>query len=303
MLSSSRELPPVKSLVAFEAAARNASFSEAAKELNVTRVAISRQIKLLEYTLGIPLFIRGRNSVTLTRQGRRLGNVVSRSFESIVAAIELLKNTSNKNLITIATTSGVSTYWLMPTIGSYREIDPSADFRMLVSHELINLVQSGVDISIRYGEGNWPGINSVLLQRQMVRPVCSHSFLARYGPFEELEDLLKVPLLEFETAFDASSSWPSFFRDTATLMTGTPRMSSYDTYINFVQSVLDGQGVGLLGTPLMAKFLESGVLVEAVEVPPVPQRGYYLCRPEGAQSSERVTKFYDWLLQELGASE
>ena len=164
MLSSSRELPPVKSLVAFEAAARNASFSEAAKELNVTRVAISRQIKLLEYTLGIPLFIRGRNSVTLTRQGRRLGSVVSRSFESIVAAIELLKNTSNKNLITIATTSGVSTYWLMPTIGSYREIDPSADFRMLVSHELINLVQSGVDISIRYGEGNWPGINSVLLQ-------------------------------------------------------------------------------------------------------------------------------------------
>jgi DNA-binding transcriptional LysR family regulator len=300
MAYSSRKLPPVKSLLAFEAAARNISFSEAGKEMNVTRVAISRQVRQLEETLGIKLFVRGQSNVELTRAGRRFGLVVSRGFEAIVEEVEAIKNTSDERLITIATTSGVSTYWLMPTIGRYREIDPSVDFRLLVSHDLINLVQSGVDIAIRYGEGNWSGIKSQLLQRQMVMPVCSQKFLASHGPLTKLEDLLSAPLLDFETAYDASSSWPNFFRDMGAAMTTTPRMSSYDTFVNLVQAVIDGQGVGLMGLPLMQSFLESGVLVKAVDVPAVPQRGYYLCQPSGVTASEAVNRFHEWIQQELG---
>ena len=296
----SRKLPPVKSLLAFEAAARNISFSEAAKELNVTRVAISRQVRQLEDTLGIKLFVRGQSNVELTRTGRRLSLAVTRGFQAIVEEIEAIENTSEERLITISTTSGVSTYWLMPIIGRYREIDPTVDFRLLVSHDLINLVQSSVDIAIRYGEGNWSGTQSELVQRQMIMPVCSKSFLAKHGPFHKLEDLLTAPLLDFETAYDASSSWPSFFRDAGAAMAVTPRMSSYDTYINFVQAVLDGQGVGLLGPPLMQNFLESGVLVKALDVPPVPQRGYYLCQPTGVSASVAVNRFHGWLKTELG---
>ena len=77
-------------------------------------------------------------------------------------------------------------------------------------------------------------------------------------------------------------------------------MSSYDTYINFVQAVLDGQGIGLLGPPLMQNFLESGVLVKALDVPSVPQRGYYLCQPTGVSASDAVNRFHEWLKAELG---
>lgn len=300
MAYSSRKLPPVKSLVAFEAAARNISFSEAAKELNVTRVAVSRQVRQLEDTLGIKLFVRGRSSVELTRTGRRLSLAVTHRFQAIAEEIEAIKNTSEERLITISTTSGVSTYWLMPIIGRYRKIDSTVDFRLLVSHDLINLVQSSVDIAIRYGEGNWSGTRSKLVQRQMIMPVCSQSFLAKHGPFHSLEDLLTVPLLDFETAYDASSSWPNFFRDAGALMTTTPRMSSYDTYINFVQAVLDGQGIGLLGPPLMQNFLDSGVLVKALDIPPVPQRGYYLCQPTSVSASDAANRFHRWLQAELG---
>jgi len=266
----------------------------------VTRVAVSRQVKLLEGALNIKLFLRGRRHVELTREGRKLSRVVSNSFQSIADELESIQNASDERLITLATSSGVSTYWLMPTIGRYRAIAPQVDFRLLVSYDLLNLVQSGVDIAIRYGQGNWQGVQSQLLQRQMIFPACSQSFMKRYGPFEKLEDLLKVPLLDYEAAADESSFWPGYFRDMGLSTPSFPRMSSYDSYINFVQAVLDGQGVGLMGPPLMQEFLDSGVLVRALDVEPLSQRGYYLCQPKGVAVPENVRHFHQWLSEELG---
>ncbi len=285
--------------MAFEASARNLSFTEAAKELNVTRVAISRQVKQLEHYLGFELFARGQSSIKLTRAGRRLSRTVHQGFQSIIDEIDSIENTKEDSLITIATTSGVSTYWLMPNIGRYRRINPKADFRLLVSHELVNLVQYDVDIAIRYGTGNWPGTTSVLLQRQQILPLCSQAFYNRYGPFEAVDDLANVPLLEFESAFDPSSIWINYFRDKGSVLGSRIRMSSYDSYINLVQAVLDGQGIGLLGAPLMQQFIESGVLIPAIHTESLPQHGYYLCQPDGASPSRTVAEFRDWLENEL----
>ena len=112
-----RRLPPPKSLLAFEASARNLSFTEAAKELNVTRVAVSRQVKQLEAHLGLELFVRGRSSIKLTRTGGRLSRAVNQGFQSIVDQIDAIEHTKEDSLVTIATTAGVSTNWLMTNIG------------------------------------------------------------------------------------------------------------------------------------------------------------------------------------------
>lgn len=298
-----RKLPPPRSLLAFEAAARNVSFTEAAKELNVTRVAVSRQVRQLEQFLGFDLFTRQQSNIELTLAGRKLSRVVSNGFQAIVEEIETIENTSDNSLITIATTAGVSTYWIMPNIGRYRRINPNADFRLLVSHDLINLVQSDVDIAIRYGSGNWPGATSIRLQRQKIVPLCSQAFHSKYGPFESLQALTQAPLLDFESAYDPSSSWPNYFRDMGKVLGSGLRMSSYESYNNFVQAVLDGQGIGLLGPPLMQQFMDSGVLVKALDVDLLPQHGYYLCQPIGATPSQTVVGFRDWLIEEMSESE
>lgn len=299
MSLSSTRFPPPNALLAFEASARNESFTEAAKELKVTRVAISRQVKQLENSLGFELFTRGQRSVQLTTAGRRLSRVSSTAFQSIIDEIDALKSSNDDRLITFATTSGISTYWLMPRIGRYREIDPDADFRLLTSYDLINLVESNVDIAIRYGDGIWPGVNATLLQRQLIFPACTQAFVNKYGPFNNLKALSKVSLLNYETAADPSSSWPNYFRDMGEVLGDSPRMSSYASFINFVQAVLDGQGVGLLGSPLMQQFLDSGVIVPAIDIAPLPQRGYYLCKPDGITPSSTVDQFCNWLLDEL----
>lgn len=294
-----RKLPSPRSLLAFEAAARNMSFTEAAKELNVTRVAVSRHVSQLEAHLEIQLFQRQQSRIELTRAGKRLARAAYQGFQMIVDELEAINSANDDALITIATTSGVSTYWIMPNIGRYRLIAPSVDFRLLVSHEIINLSKSDVDLAIRYGTGNWAGANCTLLCRQTILPLCSQSFYRRYGPFNHLEDLLEVPLLDYEAARDPSSAWPNYFRDMGKNMKTNARMSSYESYINFVQAVLDGQGVGLLGEPLMKQFMDSGVLVPALDIEPLPQMGYYLCQPEGATSTKVVDDFRSWLMAEL----
>lgn len=300
---SSAKFPPPNALFAFEAAARNESFTEAAKELDVTRVAISRQVKQLECFLELDLFTRGQRSIQLTAAGRRLSHISSSAFQSIIDEIEAVKSTSDDKLITFATTSGISTYWLMPRIGRYRDIAPDADFRLLTSYDLINLVQSNVDIAIRYGDGIWPGVTATLLQRQRIFPACTPAFLNKHGPFNSLESLSNAPLLNYEAAADPSSNWPNYFRDMGEILDDSPRMSSYESFINFVQAVLDGQGVGLLGTPLIQQFIESGVLVPAIDVEPLAQRGYYLCTPVGVTPSATVSRFCDWLQGELSDGE
>lgn len=299
MVMSSSKIPPPNALMAFEAAARNESFTEAARELEVTRVAISRQVSLLEKFVGTDLFSRKQSSVRLTEAGRRLSRTVSVSFQTIMDEVDAIQSSGEDRLITIATTAGVSTYWLMPRIGRYREIDPEADFRLLVSHELINLVQSNVDIAIRYGDGDWAGVDATLLRRQSILPACSQLFLKKHGPFGSFEALAEVPLLDYESAVDPTSKWSNYFRDMGARYDASPRMSSYQSYINFVQAVLDGQGVGLVGPPLMQQFFDSGVLVPALDVVPLEQRGYYLCIPTGVSPSDTVKQFSGWLQHEL----
>ena len=155
------------------------------------------------------MFSRGRSSITLTRVGRHLARTVHDGLRSIVDEIESIENTREDRLITIATTSGVSTYWLMPVIGRYRQIDPRADFRLLVSHDLVNLVQQDVDLAIRYGTGNWTATTSVLLQRQQILPLCSQAFdLDQLLPRQGERDWQPDPneLLRFLYQFRAGSS-------------------------------------------------------------------------------------------------
>lgn len=265
----------------------------------MSRVAVSRQVRQLELQLGFDLFVRGQSHVELTRSGKRLSHVISGAFQSIFDEIDTLTNASTDNLISISTTAGVSTYWLMPVIGKYKRIRPNVNFRLLVAQEIINLVASDVDVAIRYGSGSWPGTVSTLLQPNWVSPLCSRAFLATHGPFKSLADLRHVPLLEYEVAVDPTSSWGAYFHHVGVSGGPPTAMSTYDSFVNFVQAVLDGQGVGLLGPPLMEQFLAAGILVPVLEAPRVQQGSYFLCQPDGATPSQSVREFKDWLLREL----
>lgn len=114
MLKKRNVLPPLDYLVAFESAAKLASFARASEQLNLSKTAISRKIRLLERHYDVPLFVRGHRSVTLTAQGAVLLTSVNKSLTILRDASEEMLSQHRANTVTLAATNSVAALWLMP---------------------------------------------------------------------------------------------------------------------------------------------------------------------------------------------
>ena len=292
-------LPPVRALVAFEAAARNLNFTRAAEELVVTRVAVSRQVKRLEQYLGVPLFVREPRRLRLTEAGQRLYRVVNLGFHQIMEVTRELTRESTSNIITLTTTPGFSIYWLMPRIGTFRRAHPELDFRISTETDLADLARGGIDLAVRYGSGDWPATESRLIGYQEVVPTCSPGYFRRRAPLRRPHELLNENLLHFDAAYDRGSTWAKWFLDHDVAYRDEHRQSRFTDFVNLVQALLDGQGIALVGPPILQQFYDNGMLIPALDVPSVSLKGYYLVWPTRSPVSAATRKFMDWVDAEI----
>ena len=180
-----RRLPPLSALRAFEAAARHESAKQAAEELSVTATAISHQIRALEESLGVALFLRKPRQLELTMAGRELQQVLESAFDSIGAAVERLSAAPRRHAVTLSTTPAISVRWLLPWVCLLRDSHPHIDLRIHASHEPVALDGVTADIAIRYGDGRWPGLVAEKLFDNTFVPACS--------PLLELHDVTDLP--------------------------------------------------------------------------------------------------------------
>ena len=173
-----RRLPPVNSLVVLEAAGRQLNFTRAGEELALTQSAVSRQIQLLEQHLGAAMFQRqGRTcSSPATARGctarspwASTTSPTSRSTSAGIAATGEL---------TVATSVTFASYWLMARLAQFRSQHPEIELRLVASTKLHDLVAAGVDIAIRYGSGDWDGLEAIRIFDNEIWPVCAPAYLA-----------------------------------------------------------------------------------------------------------------------------
>ena len=126
-----RQLPPLKALRAFEAAARHGSFTEAAKELSLTQGAISYQVRQLESKLEIDLFQRSARLVTLTGSGQSLYRTVHRLFRELEDEINSISPGREPLILTISfwldctDTLASSSFHSLPTSSGVVTTQPS----------------------------------------------------------------------------------------------------------------------------------------------------------------------------------
>ena len=172
-----KTLPPTNSLVVFEAAARHMNFTRAARELDVTQSAVSRQIQLLEDHLGIALFQRQSRGLVLTREGERLHRAVAMGLEHIANVAADLRRNRGPGELTVATSVTFASYWLMARIAKFRAAHPEIELRLYASSPVYDLAAEGIDIAVRYGAGEWPGVEATRLFGDEIWPVCSPRYL------------------------------------------------------------------------------------------------------------------------------
>ncbi len=187
--------PPFAALRALEAAARHLNFTRVAEELNVTQSAVSHQIRHLEELWGLKLFDRPPRGLVLTRAGQALAPVVRQFLEDLEQMLGTLQTENKRAPLRVDMLQSFSVKWLVPRLGRFHDEHPDIDIWISTHDELIDFATQDVDVAIRLGQGEYPGLHSTLLLREYVFPVCAPSFAERHKPLNEPADLLNHPLL------------------------------------------------------------------------------------------------------------
>jgi len=276
----------------FNVVARHLSFTRAADELNLTKGAISYQIKQLETELGFEVFTRQHRGIVLTEKGNKLwlaSQVALRDLDREIASLQ----EATPGRITI----GISTYfasrWLSPRLMTFITGHPRTGLRLQPLIDLIDLAPHGIDMAIRWGKGDWTDLEIEPLFSCPAFPTAGATIAQRVSGQGLEAALADLPLLQDR---DGSSAWRDW-HDAAGLRYRATRDDLVVPDPNVrVQAVIDGQGVAL-NDSLLAAELSAGQLFRISAVA-LDAYGYYLAYPKGALSNPSLSAFRDWILSE-----
>src|SRR4051794_12260889 len=199
-----RRLPALNALKAFEAAARHESFTRAAEELCVTQGAVSHQVKALEAELGLKLFVRERQRLAITEQGREYLAVLRDAFDRIALGTERLKQRQTSGVLTVSTSPDFAAKWLVNRLGRFSEAHPEIDLRISATLHHVDFAREDVDVAVRHGEGDWPGLDAVRLSPEQLFAVCSPKLMAGARGICRPAHVLKRPPLHLDDRKDWS---------------------------------------------------------------------------------------------------
>lgn len=296
-----RRLPSINALVAFEAAGRHCNFSRAAEELHVSQAAVSRQIRQLEEQLDTALFERLHRSVRLTAAGERLHGAVSYGFDGISDAITRIERERQVDHVGIAANNAIAFYWLRPRIAAYRRKDPSLEPAVYAADADPGFDTEGIDIAIRYGDGEWPDAHVERLFAETIFPVCSPDYLRSMPSLRAPADLLDTTLLYMDPQGPDWVTWSEWLRAQGEeVESPLPPGPMFNSYPVLLQAAIDGQGMALGTAELLDTFLEDGTLARPLAEAYRTGRGYYLALPARRPTSPRVQSLYDWLMESVG---
>ena len=292
-----RRLPPVNSLVVLEAAGRLLNFTRAGEELGLTQSAVSRQIQLLEQHLGAAMFQRQGRHLQLTRDGARLHRAVTMGLDHIADIAVDIRRHRGTGELTVATSVTFASYWLMARLAEFRSQNPDIELRLVASTKLHDLVAAGVDIAIRYGSGEWEGLEAIRIFDNEIWPVCAPSYLAGRPKLARVEQLLDETLLHLGQ-FDRNwVTWQAWLSAQGVKAGARKRGLEFDNYLVLLQAAVRGEGIALCGGRLAEDFIARGDLMRPIEATLTSDRAFYILYPSGIRLSAAAVKFRDWLIE------
>ncbi|MFN7024056.1 MAG: LysR substrate-binding domain-containing protein [Pseudorhizobium sp.] len=290
-------LPPLNPLRAFEAAARLASVSAAARELRVTHGAVSHQLKALESALDTVLFERGGKRLKLTAAGALLLPAVTQAFNGIASATAQMKRPATTGDLSITCVPALLSFWIVPRLSSFTDQYPDVTLKLSASNDAGHLHSSDVDVCILYGDGNWPDVWTRLWSNLNLFPVASPTLL-NSRPLRSIRDLGDHVLLHGDSDGREWNTWLAAAEGEA-----VPRRRQHfmgDARFS-TEAALQGQGVALGDTITAAKLIAEGELLVPFDLSvPANDAFYVACRHE-MRAAPIVRVFIEWLFASLDA--
>lgn len=291
------QLPPLPAVRVFEAAARLGNFTRAAEELGMTQAAVSYQIKLLEERVGTPLFIRKARQVTLTETGSALAGQATQAF-ALLSEAYLSARGGAAGQLSISTMQTFASNWLSERLGLFQQAHPEIVVTLDTSSRMIDLTKENIDIGIRVGIGEWPGLTSHFLFKGDYTPMLSPGLAESVGGVTEPADLYKVPLLGHTDPW-----WVTWFRAAGTEFRPEIVRPGPTLGAQFYEAVaaIAGQGAAILTRNLYQSHIADGRLIQPFEIMGTDDHSYWLVYATSRRNMPKIRLFRDWLLAQTQA--
>ena len=292
-----RQLPPLNSLRAFEAAARHMSFTKAAEELHVTPAAVSHQVKALEDQLGTVLFRRLTRGLALTHEGRAYLPGLTDGLDRLSKATDRVRWRGLAGTLKVSVIPSFGLRWLVPRLGDFRRRYPEIDVVVFAQMESVDFTRSDVDVGIRYGRGRYPGLRTELLMAEELFPVCSPVLANGPCPIREMAHLRHHTLLHDADVHDDGPwvGWPAWLKWAGLDDIDPARGLFFSDTAQILAAALDGLGVAIGRSALLGDDLRAGRLVQLFQTRRPAPFSYYVVTPEAMAERPRIAAFLAWL--------
>jgi LysR family glycine cleavage system transcriptional activator len=287
-------LPPYFALRALEAAARHRSYSAAAKELTVTHGAVSQQIRRLEAELGARLFRRRGNGMIPTPEAARLAERIAAAQAVLQEAIQEFASSAAGDPLVVSIDPQLGVRWLPPRLPRLMADPAGANLDLRFEERMADFITDGVDVGLRYGRGQPAGVESALLFREQLFPVCSPSLAGREA-IRTPQDLLAAPLLRH-----THRPWRLWFSGFG-LREPPPSGPELADSLMIIEAAVQGLGVALARSSLVQHDLETGRLVRLLPEAIENDFAFYVAWRADNPKLARIHALRDWLVAEIGA--
>lgn len=294
-----KRLPSIIALSCFDVAARHLSVTQAARELNLTQGAVSRQIRNLEVFLGCPLFRRVKQRLVLTESGAHYAHDIAPLLERL-AAVTCEVRRDHARPLRVGAEPSFTTRWLLPRMGAFAAQLRGVEVEFANDLHQLYVTQEGFDVGILYGDGNWEGFDCRLLMHCKLMAVCTPALRQRHGLVEDHRELARYPLLchtPKAALMGLSSSWLWFHEegmsDEQIAALGGQRFEHFQFVLD---AALHGIGAAILPSYFVDEELARGRLVEAASTPLVCG-AYYIAIHHSRVGDSRVETLANWLMR------
>jgi DNA-binding transcriptional LysR family regulator len=299
-------LPDLALLRGFEAAARHLSFTKAGAELHVTQSAVSRQIRLLEETLGVRLFERRARSLVLTDAGYQYYVEVQRMLRQLHEVTERVRAARSTRSLRVTTTPTFASLWLIPRLAHFQKAHPELHVHVVADNTLRDLDRDDFDVAIRYSSRSSAGREPRRLFDERLVPLCSPALL-RPGT-DRVAALQGCVLIHFNDidGYAPWLSWDHWFSGIGERPLRGRGALHFSHYDQAIRAAIAGQGVALGRLPVADYFLRDGNLVAPLDPRrfafTLADRAYWtITTPRGREKRE-VQAFAGWLAREAKGS-
>lgn len=293
-----RDLPPLRALTAFEAAARLGSFRLAASELGITRSAVSHQVKSLEQRLGVQLFRRDARRAELTQAGHTYFPPVREAFDMVEAQTRALKPSAADNELTVQVYVTVALKWLIPRLHDFERRYPDMKVRLSTSYFDWDFDEKNVDAGLILARNRAPGHHYRTLFTSLLTPICAPALLKGPNALRTPEDLRKHKLLYVYTA---EEDWQIWLEAAGVKGIKLSDRLAFDSYILAQEAAIEGRGVAMTIGPFATEEIKTGRLAQPFPLKVQHRHNWlFACNAEH-RMKPKIRRFEEWLVKQIAA--